>query len=174
MHKASSLKLKRVYELVDPVGAKAYASIAAEIGNEQELWHGTKAVNLLSILRKGLYVPPKSGSTVQIAGRMFGDGVYLSNQSTKSLNYAAGYWGGTRETNCFMLLNDVAMGSEYRPERNGFDPAIPREARTNKDRFGKPFNSINVKAGTGGVRNHEAIVWNTDAIRVRYLCEFDS
>lgn len=173
MHTASRLKLKRVFELVDAPGAKAYEAIASEIGNRQELWHGTKAVNLLSILRKGLYVPPTSGSTIQIAGRMFGDGIYLSNQGSKSLGYATGLWGGSRETNCFMLLNDVAMGSEYRPTRSGFDPAIPREARNNMNKFGKPFNSINVKPGTGGVRNHEAIVWNVDQVRVRYICEFD-
>jgi poly [ADP-ribose] polymerase len=174
MHSASRLKLKRVFELVDPIGAAKYAEIAAEIGNEQELWHGTKAVNLLSILRKGLYVPPVSGSTVQIAGRMFGDGVYLSSQSSKSLGYATGLWGGGRESNCFMLLNDVAMGSEYRPNRQGFDRAIPSEARNSLNKFGKHFNSINIKAGTCGVRNAESVVWNVDAVRVRYLCEFDS
>jgi poly [ADP-ribose] polymerase len=173
-HAASRLRLKRVFELVDPAGAKVYEKIASEIGNRQELWHGTKAVNLLSILRKGLYIPPTSGTTIQIAGRMFGDGLYLSSLASKSLGYATGLWGGNRETNCFMLLNDVAMGSEYRPTRNGFDPAIPREARSTLNKFGKPFNSINVRAGSGGVRNPESIVWNVDQVRVRYLCEFDA
>ena len=174
MHTSSSLNLVRVFELVDTVGAAKYKTIASEIGNEQQLWHGTKAANLLSILRRGLYVQPTSGSTIQIAGRMFGDGIYLSRDSTKSLNYSQGYWtAGARDNNCFMLLNDVAMGSEYRPTRGGFDPAIPREARNTLNKFGKPWNSINVKAGSGGVRNAESIVWNTDQIRARYLCEFD-
>ena len=173
-HSASRLKLKRVFALSDPAGAKAYASILADIGNEQEMWHGTKAANLLSILRKGLFVPPTSGSTIKTVGRMFGDGIYMSLQSSKSAGYSTGLWGGGRETNCFMLLNDVAMGSEYRPTRHGFDPAIPREARQSLNKFGKHFNSINVKPGTGGVRNHEAIVWDTAAVRVRYLCEFDA
>ena len=91
MHTASRLKLQRVFELVDPVGARVYADVAVVIRNEQELWHGTRAANLLSILRRGLYVPPTTGSTVQIAGRMFGDGVYLSAQSSKALNYSHGF-----------------------------------------------------------------------------------
>jgi poly [ADP-ribose] polymerase len=176
-HTSTSLRLKRVFELVDPIGAKAYAGILADIGNEQHLWHGTKAANLLSILRKGLYVPPTSGTSIQTNGRMFGDGVYLSNQSTKSLNYSSGFWsngrsGGSSSSNCFMLLNDVAMGSEYRPTYGGFDARIPKEARTTLNKFGKNFNSINVRAGHGGIRNHEAIVWNADQVRVRYLVEF--
>lgn len=172
-HAASSLRLKNVFELVDPAGAKVYAKVAEEIRNEQQLWHGTKAANLLSILRKGLYVPPVSGTTIQTVGRMFGDGVYLSNQSTKSLGYSTGLWHGGRENNSFMLLADVAMGSEYRPTTQGFDRRTPVEARTSLNKFGKPWNSINVRPGTAGVRNHEAIVWNTDQIRLRYLCEFD-
>jgi len=173
MHTSSSLKLKRVFELVDVEGEQAYTEIAAQIRNEQQLWHGTRAANLLSILRRGLYVPPTTGSTVQIAGRMFGDGIYLSSQSSKSLNYSHGYWtNGRREENCFMLLTDVAMGSEFRPGKD-HDPNIPVHARTTLNKYGKPWNSINVRPGHGGVRNHEAIVWNTDQIRVRYLCEFD-
>ena len=174
MHSSSKLKLKRVFELDDEVGAAKFATIVAAIGNQQQLWHGTRAANLLSILRKGLFIPPTTGTSVQIAGRMFGDGVYLSSQSSKSLNYSHGYWAtGGRDNNCFMLLNDVAMGSEYRPG-SGYDPTIPHKARTTKNKFGKPWNSINVRPGHGGVRNHEAIVWNVDQIRVRYLCEFDS
>ena len=166
-HNTYGMKLRRVYELVDAVGAKKYAEVAAEIRNEQEMWHGTRAANLLSILRTGLYVPPTSGTNIVIAGRMFGDGVYLSNQSTKSLQYAGSGGRGT----AFMLLNDVAMGSEFRPDTWS---NAGRLARTTLNKFGKPFNSINVKAGTAGVRNHEAIVWNVDQIRCKHLVEFTS
>ena len=37
-------------------------------------------------------VPPANAS--HCTGRMFGNGVYFSDQSTKALNYAYGYWGG--------------------------------------------------------------------------------
>ena len=50
---------------------------------------------------------------------------------------------------------------------------VLRQRGTTLNKFGKPWNSTNVRPGNGGVRNHEAIVWNVDQIRVRYLCEFD-
>ena len=55
------------------------------VGNVQELWHGTRAGNLLSILRAGFTIPPANAP--HVTGRMFGNGVYFSDQSTKSLNY---------------------------------------------------------------------------------------
>jgi len=173
-HGWSNLKVKRVFALESNAESQAeYEAIAAEIRNIQQLWHGTKAVNVLSILRRGLFVPPTSGTSIQTVGRMFGDGIYLSNQSSKSLGYAHGYWGGgSRDNNCFMFLADVAMGSEYRPTASGFDRSIPHNARTTLNKFGKPWNSINVKGGTAGVMNHEAIVWNTAQVKLTYLVEF--
>lgn len=171
-HDASRLKVKHVFELIDPVGAEKYKKIASEIRNEQQMWHGTRAANLLSILSKGLFVPARSGSGIQIAGRMFGDGIYASLQSSKATMYSSGFWtAGGRENNCFVLLTDVAMGSEYRPTSPS--DAV-QNARTTKNKFGKPWNSINVKAGTAGVRNHEAIIWNSDQMRIRYVVELDA
>lgn len=175
MHSASRLKLKRVFTLSDEEGDAKYEEVLKSIGNEQELWHGTRAFNVLSILRKGLYVPPLSGTSIPIAGRMFGDGVYFSTQSTKSLMYSSGYWTnryGSRENNCFMFLADVAMGREFKPSY--FHADSLQKAHHGTDRFGKPFNSIHIRPNTCGVINNEIIVWNTDAIRLRYICEFDA
>jgi poly [ADP-ribose] polymerase len=174
-HAASGLKLKKVYEIVDEEGLSAYESALKTLGHEKELWHGTRAFNLLSILRKGLFVPPATGTSIPVAGRMFGDGVYFSDQSTKSLNYSAGYWTnryGTQDNNCFMLLSNVALGRQFKPSY--FDANSLQKAHHGVDRHGIPFNSINVKGGTCGVMNNEIIVWDTDQIQIKYLCEFDS
>jgi poly [ADP-ribose] polymerase len=172
-HSASNLKLKRVFTLTDEEGDETYSKVLQSIGNERQLWHGTRAFNVLSILRKGLFVPPLTGRDIPIAGRMFGDGVYFSTESTKSLNYSHGYWtAGGRENNCFMFLADVAMGREFKPSY--FNHESLEKAHYGKDRFGKPFNSIHIRPNTCGVRNNEIIVWNTDAIRLRYICEFDA
>lgn len=175
----SGLKLKRVFVLTDSdVHAKKFAAAKKSLGNTRELWHGTLVGNLLSILRKGMYVPPTSGTTIRIAGRMFGDGIYFSDQSTKSLNYSHGFWGGSTggsRDNCFMLLNDVVLGNEFRPYQNGGwngRNSIDK-AHNGSDEKGKPFHSISVKGGTAGVMNNEIIVWDTDNIKVSYICEFD-
>lgn len=68
-----------------------WEGLASKVGNVRELCHGTRVHNVLSILHRGLVVPASDGSdSIQVTGRMFGDGVCLSDQSTKSLNYSAG------------------------------------------------------------------------------------
>lgn len=159
MHASSDRTLLRVYSLENKDKAERYSNIKNKIGNEKMLWHGTQAHNVLSIMKGGLIIPPTNGNFT-ISGRMFGDGVYFSDQSTKSLNYSVGYWGGGRATgNVFMFNASVAMGKEYTPSgpiRN------------------KPsgYDSIFAKGGVSGVLNNEMIVNDVDQFRLDYLCEF--
>nr|WP_255499096.1 hypothetical protein [Leucobacter sp. cx-169] len=172
VHSSAQLTPKRVYALTDLRRGAEVDAAHQQVRNVQQLWHGTSAANMLSILAKGLYVPPTHGSGIRIAGRMFGDGIYLSESASKSLNYSTGFWGGGRQASTFMLLTETAMGSEYRPEGRGYDPSASRRARTEMNKFGKPYNSINVRPGRAGVINHEAIVWDADQVRLRWLLEF--
>jgi poly [ADP-ribose] polymerase len=91
---------------------------------------------------------------------MFGNGVYFSDQSTKSLNYSFGWWDGRREENCFMFLCDVAMGREFVPVGPNARLPVPG------------FDSTFAKAGKSGVLNNEMIVYKTCQIAPRYLVEF--
>lgn len=160
-HSASTFKLKYVYQLQNEVDLTNFTERKDKLGNVQELWHGTNVANVLSILSKGLFIPPRTGSTIQTVGRMFGDGIYFSNQSTKSLNYSTGFWGGGRQSMGYMFLADVVLGKEYHPSQYGPQTAIR-----------KSHNSIFVEPNTAGVRNNEVIVWDTNQIMLRYLCEF--
>jgi poly [ADP-ribose] polymerase len=129
------------------------------VGNVKNLWHGTKDSNLLSILKNG-YIIPKRNSGIAITGRMFGDGIYFSDQSTKALNYASGFWGGSSSQRSFMLLNDVAMGREYIPTRS-FSGTVP-----------KGYDSCFAQANKSGVMNNEMIIYNANQVRPTFLCEF--
>jgi poly [ADP-ribose] polymerase len=129
-----------------------------KLGNIQQLWHGTRVGNVLSILAKGMYIPPSSAS--HCTGRMFGDGLYFSDQSTKSLNYAYGYWSGTKSNHCFMFLFDVIMGKSYTPSSYG--GRLPKSG----------YDSTFAKAGESGVMNNEMIVYNAAQCRPVYLVEF--
>ena len=172
MHVASSYKLHRVWTIAD-TRRSVYEDTLSELKHSRSLWHGTTAGNVLSILRTGLICPPMNAGNYATSGRMFGDGVYFSDQSTKSLNYAVGAWNrNTGSGNPMMFLADVAMGREYRPTSGGYSSSVPREARTGKDEKGRPWNSIFVRGGTCGVRNNEMVVWNTDQISLTHLCEF--
>lgn len=159
-HVAAKLRLRRIYEIEILGMSAAFEKEGAKMENIWDLWHGTRDANLLSILNSG-YVIPRRGGSIAVTGRMYGDGIYFSDQSTKSLNYSAGYWsGGGRSARTFMLLNDVAMGRFYVPN-GGFSGGCKRG-----------YDSTFAKAGRSGVLNNEMIVYKTGQIRPKYLCEF--
>ena len=159
-HVAAKYKLRRVYELNIPSMAKAFAIKEKAIGNIKMHWHGTKASNLLSIFKQGLIIPP--ANAVQCTGRMFGNGIYGSQQSTKALNYATNYWNasGEDEERVFMLLCDFAMGKEYHPRSYNRNFPI------------KGYDSTYVAPGLANIINQESIVYSTEQVNIKYLCEF--
>ena len=159
MHASSRLKIKRVFKLTIPTVQIKYDRIRTQIGGEMELWHGTKKTNILSILKSGLKISPPA--TANITGKLFGNGVYFSDQSTKSLNYAYGYWDGTRENNCFMFLANVAMGKYFTP--SGYSSCSRPPAG---------YDSVFAKGGVSNVINNEMIVYQNDRFILTYLIEF--
>lgn len=164
-HVSSKLSLKRIYLISHPEKDARYEQMEQKIGNSQSLWHGTRAHNILSIFKSGLMVPREGGS-IHVTGRLFGDGLYFSDQSSKSLNYSYGYWDhGMADNNCFMFLCDVAMGRPYLPtascngKRPGYDSCFARGGE--------------VTWNGRTLLNNEMIVYNVDQARLRLLCEFD-
>lgn len=156
----AGLKLIRVYEVEIESMKKNFEAAAASIGNvRSDLWHGTRASNLLSILKGGLQIP--KANSAHCTGRMFGDGIYTSIQSTKALNYATDFWNksGARNQRTFMFLTEAALGKMNEPKTRG---TFPR----------KGFDSTWVAAGSCGVMNHECVVYDTKQINLKYLCEF--
>jgi len=158
-HVCANLKVVRVYDVEIAAMKEAFEKYGKKINNIMELWHGTKIANLLSILKSGFIIPPASAA--QCTGRLFGNGVYFSNQSTKSLNYAYGYWGGgRRESNCFMFLNSVSLGNYYVPQYQEY-------------KLPKGYDSFWAKPGRSGIQNDEMIVFSTSQVNPIYLIEFD-
>lgn len=167
-HSSSHLKLKKVYVLDDPAGRERFEKKAQEIGNVKELWHGTRVWNVLSILRQGLILNVNAVRTIRTAGAMFGENsIYTSDSSSKSLNYSYGFWDSLgRNNNCFMFLTDVAMGKTHIAQKHKHynDSHIQRSGK---------YDSLWAKGGQSGVINDEMVIWNTDQINMKYLCEFD-
>lgn len=158
-HTSRNLKPVKMYEINIGSMSEAWNKDGAKISNQMELWHGTRTHNLLSIMKGGLIIP-RSGGSIHVTGRMFGDGLYFSDQSTKALNYAQGYWdGGSRDNNCFMFLADVAMGKAYTPPHT--IQKIPAG-----------YDSCFAKADKSGVMNNEMIVYRTSQANLKYLIEF--
>ena len=165
IHDSSRLDVHRVYEIQIGHMNEAFEEKGCKIGNIRELWHGTRVGNLLSMLKSGFVIPAASSS--HCTGRMFGNGAYFSDQSTKSLNYATGSAPGQRggyESVTYMFLVDVAMGREYTPrswqECQGWN--APKDG----------FDSTFAKGGYSGVSNNEMIVYRTSQINPKFLIEF--
>lgn len=162
MHASHRLKMARIFDVSLGQMDRAYQEDGAKLGGTMELWHGTRAHNLLSILKSGLIIPKSNGS-IHVTGRMFGDGLYFSDQSTKSLNYAYGYWdGGAKDNRCFMFLADVAMGKPWHPDRTGASLKPPAG-----------HDSIYARGGRDIVKNNEMIVFRTSQAKLKYLVEFE-
>lgn len=161
VHASHHLNIKRIFYVEMAAQKAAFAAYGAKLSNIMELWHGTKAANLLSILKSGLIIPKSHGS-IAVTGRMFGDGVYFSDQSTKSLNYAYGYWdrSGGYDNNCFMFLANVAMGKYY----------VPPGPFSGGCKSG--YDSTWAQAHKSGVGNNEMIVYRLDQLNLNYLVEF--
>lgn len=161
-HASSNLRVARIFEVTLGDMDRQYREDGLKVGGIRELWHGTRAHNLLSILKSGLIVPRENGS-IHVTGRMFGNGVYFSDQSTKSLNYAAGYWDGkASEERCFMFLADVAMGRPWHPDRTGASVRPPAG-----------YDSVFARGGQDRVLNNEMIVYRTSQVNLKYLVEFE-
>lgn len=159
MHTSHGLDVKKIYTVNIKQMCDAFENKGKPIGNIMELWHGSRVENCLSILKSGLIIPKSSSS--HVTGRMFGDGLYASDISTKALNYAQGYWSGKRDNNCFMFLVDFAMGKPY----------IAKGSYENFPVRG--YDSTFAKEGQSGVINNEMIVYNIHQCNIKYLVEFD-
>jgi poly [ADP-ribose] polymerase len=158
-HQSNNLSVQTVYKIEIANMKKSFDKVGAKLPDIRQLWHGTKASNLLSIMRQGLIIPPTSSG--HVTGRMYGNGVYFSCVSTKALNYATNFWGGGGNTDkTFMFLADVAMGKYYL-------------AKSSWDNYPKRgYDSTWAKGGTAGVINDEMIVYQLNQCNLVYLVEF--
>ena len=155
----SNLKPVKAWEVTIPHHVRDFEAHGRKVGNIKELWHGSRVVNILSLLKRG-YILPGQLSSAQLCGAMFGPYLYYSDQSSKSLNYArGGVWSSGVDNVCYMFYNDVAMGREYIP-------------RSSCSRIPAGYDSIFAKAGQSGVMNNEMVIPHTHQVNPRYLIEF--
>ena len=150
-------KINNIFNVNHRDSTNRYQSLG---GDEMELFHGSRACNILSIMMNGLMVPPKTAG--HVTGRMFGDGIYGASASTKALNYATGYWAGgasNKNSYSYMFLVQFAMGKVYFPTRHLYNG--PPEG----------YDSVWAKKDKTNLANDEFIVYNTNQARIMYLIQ---
>lgn len=128
-----------------------------KLGNNVEVYHGTSQANLLSILKSGLKTAPPS--TAYIAGKMFGNGIYGAINSSKSLGYTFGRWGGSSSGDSgWLFVCDFAMGKPYEPSGSCSAPI-------------SGYDSVWAKASKAGLCHDELIVYRNNQVKIKYLLE---
>lgn len=163
-HKSTSVwnyKVKNIFKLTIPHERQRYDNKGGKIGNVTEVFHGSANSNILSITKNGLIIPAVNAS--HVTGRMFGNGIYGAINSTKSLNYSIGYWGGrkTKYNNSFLFIMDMAMGRTqevFQSKGNGAD---------------KGYDSVWAKKGRA-LCNDELIVYDLSQVTIKYLVELNA
>lgn len=150
-------KVRQIYQIKIPDERNRYERTGKSLGSIQEVFHGSANSNLLSILKGGLIIPPCSAP--HVCGRMFGNGIYGANNSTKSLNYSIGYWGAKRSKygNAFLFLADFAMGKYY-------------TVQSSVNSAPKGYDSIWAKKGSS-LYNDELIVPTLPQCTLKYMVE---
>lgn len=155
----SNAKIKTIYKINIESDDKAFRH---DMSNQMELWHGTKVVNILSILKSGLLMPKYSPGAV--TGYMFGQGLYFAKQSSKSLNYCDGmYWNSSSRSDnkIYMFVADIAMGNYQ----------VPTSSRSKMPDAG--YDSYWAQPGKSGIMNDEMIVFKNEQIKLKYLLEIE-
>jgi poly [ADP-ribose] polymerase len=160
-HRGSNVwgyRVKQIFKIRIPEERSRHEAVLKKYGNVEEVFHGSANSNLLSIIKGGLIIPKSNAP--HVCGRAFHDGVYGAINSTKSLNYSVGYWGGRRSTyaNNFLFLADFAMGNTY----------ITDSGKPNGPPSG--YDSIWAKKGYS-LYNDELIVYSLPQCTLKYLVE---
>lgn len=154
MHNYRNVKIKEIYT-VDLL--KYNANFREELGNITQVWHGSSQANILSILKSGLSVSPPS--TAAIAGKLFGNGAYFSETSSKSLGYSLGRWGQSSGDSGWLLICSIAMGNVFYPKTYGIS-GVPQG-----------YDSCWALPKNTGLHNDELVVYNQNQIQIKYLVE---
>jgi poly [ADP-ribose] polymerase len=156
MHNYDKVHVKNIYEVDLREMSKNFDK--DKVGNHKEFYHGTSIANCLSILKSGLKVSPPS--TAAIAGKLFGNGVYGADCSSKSLGYSLGRWGqGASRDGAWLFICDFAMGRAYEPTSYGIR-GIPQG-----------YDSCVALARKTGLHNNEFIVYKNHQVKIKYLIE---
>lgn len=137
--------------------------------NTALLLHGTRGVNVYSILLESLRMP-ETLVAVPLTGAKFGPGLYFSDDWQKSADYSnaagskeAGGDGAVSGRSAFLFAADVVLGTPHVPDRTKVFSKPPRG-----------HHSVFGKAGRSGVDHNEFVVYRPDQCRLRYLVEFET
>lgn len=171
------IELLGIYELERPT-----VKIDNNIDNIQLLWHGSRMANFCSIFKNGLILNPEKLGAV-ITGKMFGQGIYLTNVFSKSVGYT-GY--ETSDNIGAILLCETSLGNQFQKVQadhtitlNTLKQNSYHSVHGKGKYYPKNYITINgvkipnyelteSKSETSLIYD-EMVIYNTDQLKIKYL-----
>ncbi len=168
---SSAHKFYQAWKVVNKKTQKVFDEFVVKenIKNRKLLWHGSRSENFWSIINTGLLLRPNA----IITGKMFGNGVYFSNDADKSLGYTSlggSRWANGNQQSGFMALYDVAYGKAY--DVYSFDGAYGGFDYNKLQQRCIGANCLHAHGGTGMLRKDEIVVYKEEQLTIKYLVEF--
>jgi poly [ADP-ribose] polymerase len=135
---------------------------SCSVGNEVELYHGSRNCNLMGLMNKGLLIAPPSAP---VSGYMFDRGIYLADASTKSINYSLySFPGMGHVNNCFLLICKAKIGKQKKLQHSDYNASkycLGKDAK---------FDSVMGCKGSSLIHN-EYITYTLDQVTITHVVE---
>lgn len=139
------------------------------------LLHGSRSVNVSSILRKSLMLPQQLVGVV-LTGALLGTGCYFADDIKKSAGYTSlsgsiwsGGAGAVKGRHAFMFVAEVVCGNPHTASGCHGYTSAPKGCHSV---FGKGDHTKLNSYRT--LQNNEWVVYKTDQFMLRYLLEFSA
>jgi poly [ADP-ribose] polymerase len=159
-HSMLKTKVRNILKVSLKADSSRYTTCG--IKNEQELWHGSRNLNIIGILKKGLLIAPPEAPR---SGLAFGRGLYLADKSTKSLNYSLYPFPNMGNVdNCFLFVVSAKLGKQMKVHYGRGDEA---DCCRNKG-----YDSVFAEEGQG-LYNNEFIVPTIEQSRITHIIELE-
>lgn len=159
----SYYKIHKVYKVINKITQNKFDESLklAKDKTTKLLIHGTRNPNILSIMKQGLLIRPSNAA--YISGAAYGNGVYHSAHTDKSLGYTG------RDTDAIFFIQDVHMGKHYEYSGWYYDNKDISRSQMSKEGLSKlGYDSLYVKAGDG-LLNSEYIVYEDCRTTIKYI-----
>ncbi len=147
-HGSFGFKIHNIFKIDDTSYYKDYKKVEKDIGNVTFSYHGTAFKNAAKIARGGFKV------TKPEVGRMIGDGIYGSSNSSKSLQYVGKGFSRQIGTRGVLFVCKNALGQKKTLFQ---DYDISRQSG---NEFLQDYDTVYAPKGVGGLRNIEWVSKN--------------
>lgn len=156
-------KIYKIFKIKNIATEEKFSSFVEKTKNKecQYLIHGTRNPNIFSIMKGGLLIRPTNAAV--ISGAAYGNGIYHSAHTAKSLNYTG------HDSDKIFFIQNVNMGKPYEYSgwyRDGKDLSRDKMNYEALNKMG--YDSLYVKPGDG-LLNSEYIVYKSEQTTTNFL-----